>query len=112
MSDHEFLVLLTYDCNSQHQKVIDFLNSKGFERKSNRGRDLPRNTLLKKEWRSLNGNPHPSERDAYTESDKLSDKYRDMLKDFFNENDIDGHIYVLSAYEYTCADSVSGKANW
>ena len=115
MSACEFLTLVTYDCNRLHEKVAEFLEEKGFKRSSNGGRDLPRNTFLKKEdrdikdWATINT---PSSIEIWRESNSLSDRYKDSLRDFMNENDIDGHIYALSVYEYTSADSVSGKANW
>lgn len=104
-----FCGLITFDANHGHSFITQKLDDWGFYKKSLHGRELPSNTYLgivEKDAKVNNaGNFTPASLKAI--SDYLSDYYRGELKELFNENDIDGDIYVLFSWYPTTDDSVS-----
>ncbi|MBQ4768320.1 hypothetical protein F9U42_14350 [Pectobacterium versatile] len=105
----KFCGLITFDANHKHASIIEKLTEWEFNKNSLHGRELPSNTYLgvfeKDVVLNDSGNFSPAKLEAA--SDYLSNYYRAELKDFFNENDIDGEIYVLFSWLNVTDDSVT-----
>lgn len=115
MGSANFVTLVTFDCESaRSEEVVGYIESIGFSRQAMNGRDLPRNIHMKIEKQTFDQKDSAILRlsDIKRHCDKIADKYRTDIKDFFDENDIAGHIYVFVSIQETSDDSVSGEANW
>lgn len=104
-----FIGIITFDASSGHAGIISKLEQWGFKKKSLHNRDLPNNTYLGKF--SLDAETNSSG-NFITERlkkvcDNKSDYYRGELNDYFNENDIDGRIYVFFSWEPVSDDSMT-----
>ncbi|MFJ5401298.1 hypothetical protein [Pectobacterium sp. CHL-2024] len=104
-----FCGLITFDANHKHDSIIENLANWGFSKQSLHGRELPSNTYLGAFEKSVlvndSGGFIHDEIEAI--SDSLSNYYRAKLKVFFDENDIDGEIYVLFSWLPVTDDSVT-----
>ena len=104
-----FVGLITFDASVKHAEITKYLSDLGFTKKSLHGYDISFNTYIGKVEREVEltseGNFNSGKLKA--ESDWLADKFRELLKDFFDENDIDGSVYVLFAWALSADDSTS-----
>ncbi|MBJ8957722.1 hypothetical protein [Citrobacter youngae] len=104
-----FYGLVTFDANHSHALINATLVEWGFERSSLHGIALPENTFVgvfKKEVTiSDAGNLVPSA--LAKVADDLSDYYRRNLKVLFDEEDIDGKVYVVFSWRTSTDDSTS-----
>lgn len=106
MTVAQFVTILTFDADKMHKEINKFIQEHHeFLRESlNAGMELPANTFLKKEYVEIDSE---SDIDCYQGSKELAGKYKDSVREFFNRNNIVGHVHAFSAKEYTSADSVS-----
>ncbi|HEG4393479.1 TPA: hypothetical protein SD378_002105 [Morganella morganii] len=106
MIEVRFVTILTFDANTMHKEINKFIQEHHeFSRKSlSASMELPANTFLKEEYVEIDSE---EDIDCYRGSKELAGKYKNSVREFFNRNNIDGHVHAFSAKEYTSADSVS-----
>lgn len=104
-----FVGLITFDASRKHAEISKFLFDRGFQKKSLNGYDISFNTYIGVVERDVEINSDGAFPARYlkAQSDRLADKFREDLKDFFNENDIDGTVYVLFSWKMSADDSTS-----
>ncbi|WP_272670109.1 MULTISPECIES: hypothetical protein [unclassified Providencia] len=115
MGNANFVTLVTFDCEAgRSEEVVEYIELQGFSRQAMNGRDLPRNIHLKNDYEFFDQANATSLRlsDIKQHCDRIADKYREDIKDFFDRNDIAGHIYVFVSIQEASDDSVSGSADW
>ena len=104
-----FVGLVTFDASDKHAEITKYLSKRGYHKESLNGREISFNTYIGTVNCDVEVNDNgafPS-RNLKKESDRLADNLRESLKDFFDENDIDGSIYVMFSWKLSADDSTS-----
>ena len=109
VKETSFVGLVTFDANTKHAEITDYLHGRGYKKKSLNGYDISFNTYIGivKCDAELNGNGLFTSGNLKSISDRLADNLRESIKDFFEENDIDGTVYVLFSWAMSADDSTS-----
>ncbi len=104
-----FVGLITFDASRGHAAITDYLHKRGYEKKSLNGYDISFNTyigVVECDVEVDSNGAFPSSK-LKKESDRLSTNLRRSLKEFFDENDIDGSVYVMFSWKLSADDSTS-----
>lgn len=104
-----FVGLVTFDANTKHAEITDYLHERGYKKKSLSGHDISFNTYIGivKCEAELNGNGCFTAGNLKKISDRLADNLRESIKEFFDRNNIDGSVYVLFSWAMSADDSTS-----
>ncbi|WP_454889399.1 hypothetical protein [Serratia quinivorans] len=107
--DTSFAVLITFDSNVKHSEITSFLGEKGINKSSLSNYDVPNNIYTGVVRKSVTTNSSGDFTSAILKdmSDNIAKKFREMLKKFFDENDLDGKIYVLVSWNPATDDTVT-----
>ncbi|EPL3990303.1 hypothetical protein M2010_001268 [Providencia stuartii] len=107
----KFIGMVTFDASSGHDGIIKKLEAWGFFKKTTYGYDLPANTYIGEFQLETEVNDNNTFNTTYLKNvcSGKSKYYRQELKKYFDDNNIDGHIYVLFSWELTFDDSVTIK---
>lgn len=105
----DFAVLITFDSNVKHSEITELLNNSGIYKKSLSNNELPNNTYVGviEGVVTLNDKKSYDVKDLRITSEKIANSLRAKLRNFFNENDITGKVYVLVSWYPVTDDSVT-----
>lgn len=104
-----FVGLVTFDASGKHAEITEYLLKRGYKKKSLNGREISFNTYIGTIECDVEINDNgsfPSNK-LKSVSDRLADNLRESLKYFFDENDIDGSIYVMFSWKLSADDSTT-----
>ncbi len=104
-----FTVMVTFDSSAKHKEITAKLNDSQIYTKSLSNNKLPNNTYIGviEGMVALNDKGSFETATLRDTSEKIAKNLRKELKDFFNESDLDGKVYVLVSWHPVTGDSVT-----
>lgn len=104
-----FVGLVTFDASSGHSAITEYLRKRGYHKKSLNGYEISFNTYIGTVELDVEINENgafPANK-LKKESDRLADNLRESIKDFFDQNSIDGSVYVMFSWALSADDSTT-----